>query len=242
MENLEEQLSQELNALEQGETTHSEAETTISPEQTTTEPTSETMEEPVVEIEGQKFTISELQQYLDKAKKYEHLLPEFTRRSQKLKELERQLKEQNIPQELAELKKLLREKLEVLTKQDLAEAFEQLAIKEEEKRKEEALQYLAEKYDGKKFPIKFDYNKVVNYIREKYGGNMPEYIDLETEFIQMNLPYFEKLVEQPKSAIPTERAIPSSITAFPSKKIVDIPEKEDEISLEEALYKTLEEL
>jgi len=179
-------------------------------------------EERVFEIEGQKFTESELKEILQKAKNYEHLLPEFTRRSQELAELKK-LKEQLTSSQSPEQKveeeviKYLRENLGLVTKKDLQDFFVEFGkalqtyIEEEEKLRR-AIETLSKKYDGTNAP-KFDYEKLREHLIKKYGedrANWPDYIDLEYEYFDMNREFFSKVPELKKKTVPSERGIPSA--------------------------------
>jgi arsenate reductase-like glutaredoxin family protein len=206
--------------------------------------------EPTIEIGGRKYTADEIRELTEKARRYEELLPEFTRRSQKLAELEKQFSQSASPEEQAKVEVLryLRENMGIVTKQELEEFFSNFTQRLEQIIKErehlsEAVSHLEKKYDGTVFP-KFDYGELRNYLYEKYGqdkSNWPDTIDLEYEYFQMHRDFFEKMPEIRKQAIPTEKkGVPASVIP-PAKKVVEKATKEGEISLEDAMLEALGE-
>lgn len=239
MDELENKVQEFIEGSDQGETTSQSEQ--VSEEQPTSE--TETTAENYIEIEGQKYTIEELKDLMQKAKNYEHLLPEFTRRSQRLAELEKKLETSENPEDRvrAEAIKYLRENLGLVTKEDLDNFMNQLVTGlqtyiTETQKLNEAVAYLEKKYDGTVYP-RFDFEAVRRYIRQKYGDKIPEIVDLEDEYLAMNKEFFEKLPQKlsevKKTSVPTERGIGATPTGV-SKKIVEKPTKPDEISLEEA--------
>lgn len=256
MENIEEKVSEFLEGSDQGEI---QSEPVTSSEGGSSEISSsqeEQTEEPIYEIEGQSYKLSELKDLLQKAKHYEHLLPEFTRRSQELAELKRKLESsskqlgENVEDEVRrQALNYLREQLGLVTKEDLEGFLQQLVSSvqtyiEEQNKLQRAIEYLEKKYDGTFFP-KFDYEKLKEFLVQKYGedkANWPKTIDLHLEYLDMNREFFEKLPEFQRKAVVTERGgIPSPGTTI-SKKIVERPTKEDEISLDEAALEFLKNL
>jgi len=257
MDNLEEKVSEFLAGSDQGEV---QSEPEVTSQEVSSEVSSsqeeEQAEEPTYEIEGKSYKLSELKDLLQKAKHYEHLLPEFTRRSQELAELKRKLESpskqtsESVEDEIRQQAlRYLREQLGLVTKEDL-EGFLQQVVNsvqtyiEEQNKLQRAIEYLEKKYDGTFFP-KFDYEKLKEFLVQKYGedvSNWPKTIDLHLEYLDMNREFFEKLPEFQRKAVITERGgIPSPGTVV-SKKIVEKPTKEDEISLEEAALDFLKNL
>jgi len=221
----------------------------VSPEGEQAQEVSEEVEEEKIRIGDKEYTKDEIEKLIEKARNYDYLLPEFTRRSQRLAELEKQLRASASPEDKAkaEALKYLRENLGLLTREDLQEFMTSFAERLEgylaEKEKlQDVVKYLEQKYPGGTLP-KFDYEKLRNYLYEKYGqdkSQWPETIDLEYEYWQMNRDFFERLPETLKKRIvPTEsKGVPASIVP-PAKKIVEKPTKEGEISLEEAMEQML---
>ena len=254
MEELEQNLNEYLEgsdqAIEQSEPVQEET----SPEAVSSQPEeipsqTEEVQPQYIEIEGQRLTIDEIKELQKKAKQYEALLPEFTRRSQRLKELEKKLSQSSSPEDQAkaEALKYLRENFGLVTKEDLenfvATMFENVVnYITEQQRLQEVETYLQQKYDGTVFP-KYDPQAMRNYLRQKYGedkSQWPETIDLEYEYFQMNREFFEKLPETRKKAIPTEsKSVPSTAFSKPEKVVVT-PRNEGEISLEDAMKKFIE--
>jgi len=257
-ENLEEKLEEELEGTsDQAPKEQSEEETPeetseeLSPEEEAPGEEAEEVAPQEIEIEGRKYTVDELKELIQKARNYDHLLPDYTRKSQRLAELEKKLAESASPEDRAkaEALKYLRENLGIVTREELqnlladfAQRLEDMLAQKEKLNR--VIDYLSKKYDGTTFP-KFDYEKLREYLYRKYGEDKsawPPEIDLEYEYWQMHRDFFERLPETiKKRAVPTEsKGVPTSIIP-PAKKIVEKPTKEGEISLEEAMLKALGE-
>ncbi len=216
-----------------------------------------------IEIDGRKYTRDEINEALAAREDYKSLLSEFTRRSQKLAELEKQLQtvsQSSKPEDekLQEARRILKEQLEFVPREDLEKALEDFRKKFEEefskKLQEEKLQdvqtqqvisALSKKYSGEKGEPKFDYDKLVRRLYEKYGydkdnSNWPPVIDLEYEYWDLNRDYFSKIPEIKSKVEPTERSGSAPFT-LGKKKIVFEPTGKDEVSAEEAARELLRE-
>jgi len=202
-----------------------------------------------IEIDGRKYTKDEINEALAAREVYKSLLSEFTRRSQKLAELEKQLQtvsQSSKPEDekLQEARRILKEQLKVVTQEDLEQAVE--AIRNEKRadaQLQQAVSALSEKYSGEKGEPKFDYNKIKQALREKYGEdskNWPPTIDLEYEYWDLNRDYFSRIPEIKSKVEPTERSGSAPFT-LGKKKIVFEPTGKDEVSAEEAARELLRE-
>ena len=202
-----------------------------------------------LEIDGKKYTKEELEDALRVREDYKSLLPEFTRRSQRLSELEKQLQtvqqsQKPEDEKLQEAKRILKEQLGVVTKEDLEQI--QQAIRNESQadvQLQKAVSDLEKKYTGEKGEPKFDYNELKSSMIEKYGydkANWPPTVDLEYEYWDLHRDYFSKLPEIKSKVEPTERSGSAPFT-LAKKKIVFEPTGKDEISAEEAAKELLRE-
>jgi hypothetical protein len=225
MDELEQILDEKIGGADQGEQVQSVPEKEVAETKETQEteqtPQQEGQQEEVFEIGGQKYTLSQLEEALKKARDYEYLQKEFTRKSQKLSELEKQFQQSSSPEDQvkAETLKYLRENLGLMTREDFNEFMKNLAAWiDESNRLNQVVDELSKKYDGTRFP-KFDYSRIVDHLYQKYGEkeNWPPTIDLEYEYFDLNREFFSKLPEVQKKAVPSERGIPSSTVS--AKKI-----------------------
>jgi hypothetical protein len=241
MDELEQIFDEKIGGTDQGEQVQSVPEQEVS-ETVETKETEETEQTPqqeeVFEIRGQRYTLSQLEEALKKARDYEYLQKEFTRKSQKLAELEKRLQQSTSPEDQvkAETLKYLRENLGLMTREDFNEFMQNfVAWIEESNRLNEVVNELSRKYDGTRFP-KFDYPKIVEHLYQKYGEkeNWPPIIDLEYEYFDLNREFFSKLPEVQKKAVPSERGIPSSVVG--AKKI------ESSEDLRQAMLEDLREM
>jgi hypothetical protein len=199
--------------------------------------TPETKETPPqeIEIEGQKYTIDQIKEAIQAAKDYQYLVPEFTRKSQRLAELERQLEtlqtaQQKIEEDPAkvEAKKVLKE-LGFLTGEDLEQKITDV---KEEIHLEKVLDYLEKKYDGSHGEPPFDRDAVMEFALKQFGDQ--DRIDLEYVYKKLHADFWDKLPTPEKKVVKTERGGGKTEFALPKKKISFEPKGEGEVSVEEA--------
>jgi len=208
----------------------------------------ETVEPKEYEIGGKKYTEEELLEALQAREDYQHLLPEFTRRSQKLAELERKLAQvQQQPdlskdEKLEETKRLLKEQLGVVTREDLEQIIKDLQdFYQGDVQLQRAVSALEKKYSGAHGEPKFDYEKLKQFLVEKYGEdqeNWPDNIDLEYEYWDMNRDYFSQIPKVKSAVAQTERRS-STPFSLAKKKIKFEPTGKGEVSTEEAAQEIL---
>ena len=196
-----------------------------------------------VEIDGKKYTQQELQEALQAKEDYNYLLPEFTRRSQKLAELEKnvsQIQQQpNVPedQKVEETKKLLREQFGVVTKEDLEQVLSGLeASRQAETQLQQTVGDLGKLYSGEHGEPKFNYNEVKDYLTSQYGdnpGDWPDKIDLEAAYLSLHRDFFSRIPKVKSTVAQTERRS-STPFSLEKKKIKFDPAGKDEMSAEDA--------
>jgi len=199
-------------------------------------------------IDGQEYTEDEILEALQAKEDYQHLLPEFTRRSQKLAEMEKQLaqiqQQPNVPQDekLEETKRLLKEQLGVVTKDDLEKVISDIQnFYQGDVQLQKAVAGLEKKYSGANGEPKFDYDKLKNYLVQKYGPDKeawPDNIDLEYEYWDMNRDYFSRIPKVKSAVARTERRS-STPFSLEKKKITFEPTGKGEISAEDAAREIL---
>jgi DNA repair exonuclease SbcCD ATPase subunit len=206
-------------------------------EENASEKTEETKETPPqeIEIDGQKYTIDQIKEALQAARDYQYLVPEFTRKSQRLAELERQLETLQAAKEKvaedpakAEAKRVLKE-LGVPFLEDLEQ---KIADVKEEIHLEKVLDYLEKKYDGSHGEPPFDRDEVMDFALRQFGDQ--DRIDLEYAYKKLHADFWDKLPTPEKKVVKTERGGGKTEFSLPKKKITFEPKGEGEVSVEEA--------
>jgi len=208
----------------------------------------ETIEPKEYEIGGKKYTEEELLEALQAREDYQHLLPEFTRRSQRLAELEKQIaqiqQQPNVSEDekLAETKRLLKEQLGVVTREDLERIIADIQdFYQGDIQLQRAVAELEKKYSGANGEPKFDYEQLKDYLVQKYGEdkeNWPDNIDLEYEYWDMNRDYFSQIPKVKSAVAQTERRS-STPFSLAKKKIKFEPTGKGEVSVEDAAKEIL---
>ena len=198
--------------------------------------------------DGTKLTESQIQEALQAREDYKYLLPEFTRRSQKLSELEKQVaavqQQPNVPQDqkLEETKRLLKEQLGVVTKEDLTKVIQDVQnYYQGGLEVQKAVSTLEKKYSGANGEPKFDYDQLKDYLVQKYGedqSNWPDNVDLEYEYWDMNRDYFSSIPKVKSQVAHTERRS-STPFSLEKKKIKFEPTGKGEVSAEDAAKEIL---
>jgi len=199
----------------------------------------ETPEEPQkIKIGDQEYTVDQLKEALQRARDYEYLVPEFTRKSQRLAELERQLqtlqatkKELEDPTKVAAMNYLkelgfpTREEAKQMIQEAINNLYEDIEL-------EQVCQYLEQKYDGSHGEPPFNRDEVLKFALENFS-DMPR-VDLEYCYKKLHEDYWGKLPEKPTKKAPvTERGGRTEFT-LPKAKIKFEPKGTGEISVEEA--------
>lgn len=198
-----------------------------------------------IKIGDQEFTVDQIQEALKVAEDYKHLVPEFTRKSQRLAELEKQLEEMNNLQKKiedpakAEAKRILKE-LGFVTIED-AQATVNQAIQQltEDIQLEQTLQYLENKYSGENGEPPFNRDEVLQYVLDEFGDM--EKVDLEYAYKKLHDDFWGKLPLKPQPKVPiTERGGRTEFT-LPKKKVTFGGEGKGEVSVEEAARELLKQ-
>jgi len=203
------------------------------------QPSEAPQEEKKIKIGEKEYTVEELQEALQKARDYEHLVPEFTRKSQRLAELERQLEalqatkkeleespeKQAAKQVLKELGFVTIDEAQKMVNEAISQVIEDIQL-------EETLQYLEKKYDGSHGEPPFNRDEVLRFALEEYGDM--DKIDLEYVYKKLHEDFWGRLPEKPSPKTPfTERGGAGKFT-LPRKKITFEGEGKGEVSAEEA--------
>lgn len=195
-----------------------------------------------IEIDGKKYTLEQLKEALQAARDYQYLVPEFTRKSQRLAELERQLAELQKAQAKveedpakAEAKRVLRE-LGFLTADELDQKIQEVR---EEIQLEKVCDYLEKKYDGSHGEPPFNRDEVFEYVLKNMADQ--ERVDLEYAYKKLHEDFWGRMPIPEKKVVKTERGGGKTEFSLPPKKIKFEPTKEGEISVEEAARQLLEE-
>ena len=198
--------------------------------------------------DGTKVKESQIQEALQAREDYNYLLPEFTRRSQKLAELEKQVaqvqNQPNVPQDqkLEETKRILKEQLGMVTKDELQKMIGDVqSFYQGDVQLQKAVTNLGKKYSGESGEPKFDYDQLKDYLVQKYGDNQdswPNNIDLEYEYWDMNRDYFSKIPKVKSAVARTERRS-STPFSLEKKRIKFEPTGKGEVSAEDAAKEIL---
>ena len=203
-----------------------------------------------VEIDGQKYSVDDIKDAIKAREDYNYLLPDYTRKSQKLAELQKQLeqvKQSSAPedQKLEEAKRILKDQMGVVTREDLEQLKQSFAEEADAKiQLQEAVGALSQKYSGAHGEPKFDYSTLQQYLYNKYGldrKNYPPVVDLEYEYWKMNEDYYSKLPEAKSAVANVERGSNTPYT-IPKRKITFEPKNKDEVSVEDAAREMLKNI
>lgn len=196
------------------------------------------------EIDGQKYSADQLKEAIKAAGDYQHLVPEFTKKSQLLSKLgvntpediDKKMKEideaakgggKSEDPKVTEARKILREQLGVVTKEDIQSVFDFIASMksaEEDRQLQEAAGALSSKYDGSHGEPKFDVVAIANSVKAKpelavYVQVDGQYfVDLEQTYRRVYAEYFDKVSGFKAKPIKTERGAGHQTVSQPVKK------------------------
>lgn len=212
-----------------------------------------------IEIDGQKYTPEQLKEALKLSQDYEHLVPEFTKRSQALAEYEKLGKLDDIKKIIAapsdgnpqieQAKKILKEQLGVVTKDDMDKLMKEIKeIKESGSAREENAQLesvskdLSAKYDGKKGEPAFKIDEIAKAVQK--NPNLAVYvqvngqflIDLEQTYKRIHGDFWDKLPEIKTKVVKTERG--SQIQTKNSSKTKPAETEKERIDAAVDFFKT----
>ncbi len=211
-------------------------------------PTDEGAQPTEFEIDGQKYTPDQLKEALKLSQDYKYFVPEFTKKSQALAEYEKLGKLDDIKKIVAapsngnpqidQAKKILKEQLGVVTKEDVEQLMNEIkeikesgSIREGNAQLESVNKFLAGKYDGKKGEPAFKIEEVAKVVNN--DPNLAVYvnvngqflIDLEQTYKRIHGDFWDKLPEIKAKVVKTERG--SQIqTKTPSNSKIAETEKE----------------
>ncbi len=192
------------------------------------------------EINGQKYTSEQIQEAMKYSDDYQHLVPEFTKKSQALAEYEKLGKLDDIKKiletpsngnsQISEAKKILKEQLGVVTKEDMEEAlkdikeFKKIQTETQEKLQlDAATKTLSEKYGGKKGEPAFKIEQIAKAVKENPAlavyvqANGQYLIDLEQTYKKIYADFWDKIPEFKAKVLKTERGSQVQ-TKTPSKE------------------------
>ena len=188
------------------------------------------------EISGKKYTAEALEEAVKLAEDHGHLVPEFTRKSQLLSEYEKlgnlddlkkiiaqaeKAKTGPASPEIEEARKILKEQLGVVTKEDFDELKKTIdglqqsnrasAEKAEDSHLEEITKTLSEKYSGKKGEPPFKIEEIAKAVKQNptlavYVQVNDQYlIDLEQTYKRIFADFWDKIPDIKAKPVKTER-------------------------------------
>lgn len=167
-------------------------------------------------IDGQEYSVDQLKEALKAAGDYQQLLPEFTRKSQLLSEVQKKLgalgqldekaadsSKPNDPR-MEQARKILKEQLGAVFAEDLQPILElvnALKAQREDAALHDVADSLADKYDGSHGEPKFDVVKVAEAVKQNpqlavYVAVDGQYlVDLEQTYKKVNATFWDKVPE-----------------------------------------------
>ncbi len=188
-------------------------------------------------VGDKEYTADEIEELNQIKDDYNHLLPEFTRKSQRLADLEKQSKEPQVEPnaDIEETRKILKEELGVVTKDDLQKFQEEIQSQQQaDQQLKKVVSQLDKKFSGDRGEPKFSYPDLEVFIQEKYAQTgYPTNIDIQAEYFDMNQEFYSQLPKVKANVAQTERrtSVPFSLE---KKKIRFEPTGKDEVSAEDA--------
>jgi hypothetical protein len=194
-----------------------------------------------VSILGREYDLSKPDQVQELAKDYERLgrmyaplLQQVRELSQRLQELQQPPSRETAGGDIDEItKRYLKEKLGVVTREDIEKMKEDEAL-------EDYLQALEYTYDGSDGRPKFDRKEVLEYCIQ-HGISNPEDGYKLLHFNELVDWYLRQKQQAPKPPPSAQGKVQREIK--PKKRVFGVPTNpEEEISLREAMLETLEEL